>query len=267
MQNSEIKKNFIVHGNLLRKNPRFLNWEEYFGCLSGGFIYFYKSSQDEEYSDYFYIKDSKIETPADKPMEIILQNSFGTLDIKFHKEDKKEKWVKKLQEKINEMKIYYDSINKLSNEKSEDKKKIDNNLINFGIKINIVNANLDIIDEESNKGFVRNEKKNIKIESLIHKFKENIEPKKLYSFTISNFNLELISKPFTTNVKLLIDNIKLIDNFPQDKIFGVLIKNSKVFKNKNEQKKRASEVNSLDNSLRRLYNKRNSLQLDCKNFI
>jgi hypothetical protein len=262
LQNSEIKKNLLVHGNLLKKNHRFLNWEEYFGCLSGGYIYFYKSSQDEEYTDYFYIKDSKIEAPDDNPMEIILRNSFGTLDLKFPKEDKKKKWVKKLQEKINEMKIYYDTINKSSKENSDDNKQIDNNIFNFGIELTIANANFDIIDEESHIKNVEDERKNIKKKSFIHKFKEIIEPKKLYSFTILNLNFQLIGKPLTNNVKLSIDNIKLVDNFPENPSFGVLVKNSKEFKNITGQNKRVSVENLLDNYLEKSAKKK--IKMDCK---
>ncbi len=187
-------------------------------------------------------------------MEIILRNSFGTLDLKFLRDDKKEKWVRKLQEKIFEMKVYYDSINKSINDISDFNNKIDNNIINFGIELKIANANFDVIEDEKDIGNTEKEKqlkerKNIKKKSLIHKFRETIQPKRLYSFTISNLNFELITKPLTNNVKLSIDLIKLVDNYPENPSFGVLIKNSV---SKNEQKNSGVvNYNAWDSLLRR----------------
>ncbi len=164
-------------------------------------------------------------------MEIILRNSFGTLDLKFPRYDKKEKWVKKLQEKIYEMKVYHDSINDSGNQMNHLNKKIDNNIINFGIELKIGNANFDLIEDEKDIGNKEKEKrmkerKNIKNTSLMHKFRETIEPKRLFSFTIYNLKFELITKHLTNNVGLSIDNIKLVDNYPEHPSFGVLIKNS-----------------------------------------
>jgi len=265
-ENSEIKKKSIVQGNFLKKNPRFLKWEEYFGCLSGAYIYFYKNSQDEEYLDYFLIKDSKIELTEDS-LEIILKNNFGTLNLKFPKIDKKEKWLRKLKEKINEMMINYDSKN-LNNEDVVKEDKDENNLKNknidkyknFGIELTIGNATFDLIDNESNyngitsksnllKNAENNQCRNNKDNSFIKEMRNKFSHQKLYTFSINHFYLRLISMPFTTKVKLSIDNIKLVDNYPKKPCFQILIKNSKVFKSENKERK------SLENIVENLFEK------------
>ena len=44
--------------------------------ISGGYIYFYKSGQDEEYSGYFYLKDTVLNPNKDN-LSIQLQNDSG----------------------------------------------------------------------------------------------------------------------------------------------------------------------------------------------
>lgn len=137
-----------MHGSLLKKNYVILNWEEYFGCLSGNYIYFFKSVREHEYVDTYFIKDSKIEFQPDKPLEITLRNNFRTIYLKFPKIEKKEKWIKKLQERINQLKIYYDEINK--NPETIIETVVDNNLINFDLELTIKTASFDIFERKSN---------------------------------------------------------------------------------------------------------------------
>ncbi len=233
MKNSEIKTNVLVQSKLMRKN-RFLNWETYFGCLSGGYIYFYKNPNDEEYVYYFYIKDSKLEVFEEKPLEIIMKNNFHSLDLKFFNEDKKKKWQKNLQQKINEMKIYFDSIKKNIKEDKNENTIIDNNIKNFGLEIQITNATFDLVDQNNNFGIQRYNTQQIeknkeilkisKKKSITDDFKMLIEPIKLYSFKIKNFHLSLVSKCLTSFNNLTMESIKLIDYFPESQTFEVLIK-------------------------------------------
>ena len=55
--------------------------------ISGGYIYFYKSGQDEEYSGYFYLKDTVLNPNKDN-LSIQLQNDSGIIEIKFRNESK-----------------------------------------------------------------------------------------------------------------------------------------------------------------------------------
>jgi hypothetical protein len=57
---AEIKKNSKISSKILKKNPMYLNYEEYFATLSSGYIYFYKNMEDENYIGYYYLKDSQI---------------------------------------------------------------------------------------------------------------------------------------------------------------------------------------------------------------
>jgi len=55
----EIKNNCKVLGKILKKN-NFNLTNEYFGVLSGGYLYFYKHLDDDQFESYFFIKDAKI---------------------------------------------------------------------------------------------------------------------------------------------------------------------------------------------------------------
>jgi hypothetical protein len=140
----EIKKNCKAFGKLNKKNHLKQIYEEYFAVLSGGYIYFYKNVDDDDFSSYYYIKDATIvenikeepregesstsspstiskqenssseknenitatSTPTLPKFEIILKNKYGNCEMEFTNESKFKQWVKGLKERINEMKSH-----------------------------------------------------------------------------------------------------------------------------------------------------------------
>ena len=58
LEKKDIAKNTKAISTLLKKNWFTGIYEKYLGILSGGYIYFYKSSEDDEYNGYYYLKDS-----------------------------------------------------------------------------------------------------------------------------------------------------------------------------------------------------------------
>ncbi len=133
----EIKTNCKVLGKILKKK-NFNLTQEYFGVLSGGYLYFYKHLDDDEFESYFPIKDAVIsekisvsnsleeksdiskaqnvnkEINNDKNKEncdeycIGLKNKFGHLEIILPNENKYKQWLKGFKERIMEMKSFED---------------------------------------------------------------------------------------------------------------------------------------------------------------
>ena len=76
----DIVKNAKVTTLILKKNWVGSNYENFLAMISGGYIYFYKSGQDEEYSGYFYLKDTVLNPNKDN-LSIQLQNDSGIIEL------------------------------------------------------------------------------------------------------------------------------------------------------------------------------------------
>ena len=115
----EIKKNSKISSKILKKNPTYLNYEEYYANLSSGYIYFYKNLEDENYVGYYYLKDSKIKKNEDS-LWIKLTSIYGSIKLKFTNLEDFNNWNKNINERLVEMRI--SSINKIKEIESEKKK-------------------------------------------------------------------------------------------------------------------------------------------------
>ena len=141
----DIAKNAKVTALILKKNWVGSNYENFLAMISGGYIYFYKSGQDEEYSGYFYLKDTVLNPNKDN-LSIQLQNDSGIIEIKFRNESKFKSWEKCLRERINEM----TESNQEREEILEDKViTIDKEEINFGVECIFKSVNLILIHENN----------------------------------------------------------------------------------------------------------------------
>ena len=141
----DIAKNAKVTALILKKNWVGSNYENFLAMISGGYIYFYKSGQDEEYSGYFYLKDTVLNPNKDN-LSIQLQNDSGIIEIKFRNESKFKSWEKCLRERINEM----TESNQEREEILEDKViTIDKEEINFGVECIFKSVNLILIYENN----------------------------------------------------------------------------------------------------------------------
>jgi vacuolar protein sorting-associated protein 13A/C len=154
----DIKKNTKVCNRLLKKNNRYLYYDDYFAVLSGGYIYFYKNVDDDEYMEYFYIKDSVV---TDKSIENIhemhISNKYGNIDLQFTNEGKMKQWIKAITERVNEMKINWEEKDLITAstqavaqlDKNEKDEPIDNiyDIIDVGVEINVRNICANLLDE------------------------------------------------------------------------------------------------------------------------
>ena len=129
-------------------------WQEYYGVLSGGYIYFYNTPNDDDFIGYYYIKDAEIKTSTLHNEEVVtLINKFGKVSLKFPNEQKKKSWIKSLSERINEMKTSFEIQNtemKKEKEAIESDIKIDLNEIIFAMDIKVNNVNVDLYDVVEN---------------------------------------------------------------------------------------------------------------------
>jgi hypothetical protein len=156
----EIKKNTKICHRLLKKNSRYLYYEDFFAVLSGGYIYFYKTVDDDEYLEYFYIKDSTVADRSTEGIhEIHVSNKYGSIDLQFANEDKMKKWIKCITERVNEMKLNWEEFDNTTSvqttqvDKKDKEEVIENKLdiIDIGVEINIRNVYVNLLDE--NKDF------------------------------------------------------------------------------------------------------------------
>lgn len=132
-------------------------WQEYYGVLSGGYIYFYNSPSDDDFIGYYYIKDAELQVVnIHNDESILLKNIFGQVCLKFPNEQKKKSWIKCLQERINEMKTSFEiQTNEMQKEKKivESDVRIDLNERIFGMEIKVNNVNINLYDMQAgNKG-------------------------------------------------------------------------------------------------------------------
>ena len=107
--NQEIKRNCKAFGKILKKSETKGIWKEYYGVLSGGYIYFFQDVKEDNYIAFYYLKDTELyeenETLEDGRQEeyIKLKNPNGIIKVRFPNENKKKTWLDNLRRRIFEM--------------------------------------------------------------------------------------------------------------------------------------------------------------------
>ena len=211
-----------------------LNYEKLLAMVSGGYIYFYKNNQDDEYCAYYYLKDNKIEL-NDKEFEIKLYNNFGMLQIKFLSENKYKKWIKCLNERINEMKNSEDEYfnddlnndNKINGSIISENSSIiiqensKNDVIHFGLDFLIKNCDLNLYDIENNNSLVS-----------VLDLKLDDELNKIFTMNLKDFHINLTFTNDKTMINFSILGIKLCDCLNKTKDFNLMLCNDNFFNNK-----------------------------------
>ena len=140
LEKKDIAKNTKAISTLLKKNWFTGVYEKYLGILSGGYIYFYKSSEDDEYNGYYYLKDSEVESSLDS-LIIFLSNETGSIELKFPNKSKFKLFDRCLKERIEEMKFSYEDKSQAINEEIN-QQKLDPEEIYFRTEINFKSFNL-----------------------------------------------------------------------------------------------------------------------------
>ena len=135
----EIKKNCSIFCKLNKKNNIIIadNFKEYFGVLSGGYIYFFNNANDSKFDNYFFIKNGIIsnekEDEKNNIYEFDLHNKYENITLQFFSKKKYEQFTKALIKRINE--IGKDDNNNLDNTE-------------FNKQLNINNNNEEKLEEE-----------------------------------------------------------------------------------------------------------------------
>jgi hypothetical protein len=193
----DIKKNTKICGRLMKKNMRFLYYDDFFAVLSGGFIYFYKHADDDHFVSYFYIKEAEL-TSNKNTLELHVQNRYGVLELQFANDDKLKQWTKVLTERINEMKLYTEPIEKIEEikagqtdmtvKKDEMSRGFSDlaEIITFGLEINMSNITCNLLDENDN---------------MLN----------LFTIRLSNFFLSIIIRDLDITLDMSLGNLAIYD--------------------------------------------------------
>lgn len=150
----EIKRNCKAFGKIMKKSESESFWKEYYGVLSGGYIYFFKDVNDDKYIAYYYIKDTvlseEIELFNDGRSEgyLKLKNPNGIIKLKFPNDQKKKNWIDHLKRRIFEMNISYEEKKEQLIE-SKAKQSKDMKEIFFGAEIRLLNITMNLFEDES----------------------------------------------------------------------------------------------------------------------
>eukprot|EP00347_Sterkiella_histriomuscorum_P000566 403375355 len=102
-EKNEVMKIASKIGQIRKKGGTIKFWYQYFGVLSGGYIYFYEKQSDMYPSEYFYIKGSQIVRDFDKQIEhtLLLVNMFGEQClVSFNSYKNQLEWEKAILDKV-----------------------------------------------------------------------------------------------------------------------------------------------------------------------
>ena len=184
----DIAKNAKVTALILKKNY-FGSYENFLAMVSGGYIYFYHSGQDEEYAGYYYLKDT-ILNPNKDNLSIELENYSGTIEIKFRNETKFKSWEKCLRERIEEMTTSNEGRDEILDAKfnKQNITPIDKENLTFGVECIFKSVNLALIHESND-----------------NKFED------MFKITINSLLLGILIRSEDIEVNLSIDGVKIFD--------------------------------------------------------
>ena len=190
LEKKDIAKNTKAMATLLKKNWFTGVYEKYLAVISGGYIYFYKSSDDDEYNGYYYLKDSEVKSTLDN-LIILISNDSGSIELKFPNEKKFKQWDRCLKERIEEIKFSYEDKTQEINEE-ENKKIVDLEEIYFRTEINFKSLNCflyinDDINDMNNK-------------------------QQIFTLTINEMNLAMNLRENDTKMGISIYGLKLFDD-------------------------------------------------------
>ena len=189
LEKKDIAKNTKAMATLLKKNWFTGVYEKFLAIISGGYIYFYKSSEDDEYNGYYYLKDSEVKSSLDS-LIILISNDSGSIELKFPNENKFRQWDRCLNERIEEMKFSYEDKTQEINEE-ENKKVVDLEEIFFRTEINFKSLNCflylnDDLNDMNNK-------------------------LKIFTLSINEMNLAMNLRENDTKIGISIFGLKLYD--------------------------------------------------------
>ena len=189
LEKKDIAKNTKAISTLLKKNWFTGKYEKYLGVLSGGYIYFYKSSDDDEYNGYYYLKDSEVKSSLDS-LIILISNESGSIELKFPNKNKFKLFDRCLKERIEEMKFSYEDKSQAINEEMN-KKKIDAEEIYFRTEVNFKSFNIYFYTNDD--------------------LSDIIAKNHVFTLTINEMNLNMDLRNYDTKMGISMSGLKLYD--------------------------------------------------------
>ena len=189
LEKKDIAKNTKAISTLLKKNWFTGIYEKYLGVLSGGYIYFYKSSDDDEYDGYYYLKDSEVKSSLES-LIIVISNESGSIELKFPNKNKFKLWDRCLQERIEEMKFSYEDKSQAITEEMN-KAKIDPEEIYFRTEVNFKSFNIYFYTNDD--------------------FSDIIAKTHVFTLYINEMNLNMDLRNYDTKMGISMSGLKLYD--------------------------------------------------------
>ena len=189
LEKKDIAKNTKAISTLLKKNWFTGVYEKYLGVLSGGYIYFYKSSEDDEYDGYYYLKDSEVKSSLDS-LIIVISNESGSIELKFPNKNKFKLWDRCLKERIEEMKFSYEDKSQEITEEMN-KIKIDPEEIYFRTELNFKSFNIFFYTNDD--------------------FNDINAKNHVFTLTINEMNLNMDLRNYDTKMGISMSGLKLYD--------------------------------------------------------
>jgi len=152
---------------------------------------------------YYYIKDCVILPHKEDNLIFSLKNNYGIIDLKFPNEEKMKKWLFHLNEMIDRMRYAYDAKAK-ELEIINKSRKIDSELVYFGMEINIKDAYIHLFNEE-------------KINSIHPDSMNNSSKfKKLFELILQNLRFKMNLREFDSVLKLYIRDFIIFDYYNEN---------------------------------------------------
>ena len=86
LDKKEIVKNSKLITKLRKQGTEVQSWYQYFGILSGCYIYFFRNEKESIPTMHYYIKDCSINENPNVSNTFMLKNRFGECVLSFFKE-------------------------------------------------------------------------------------------------------------------------------------------------------------------------------------
>ena len=156
-------KESIIKGQRLtgvvkkRREGHIKDWLKYFCCLSGCYLYFYKTNKQVNPSAYFYIKDTEVydgEKEINIENTLCLKNKREKCYLAFGSKENCKNWEKVIKEVVQEISLLSETL------KKPQETKIDYNDAQMELTIQLDKIGVEILEEDKSeiiKGEIKSE--------------------------------------------------------------------------------------------------------------
>lgn len=135
-------------------------WFKFFCCLSGCYLYFYKTNRQINPSSYFYIKDTEVydgEKEINIENTLCLKNKHDKCYLKFGSKENCKNWEKAIKEVVQEISLLSETI------KKPQESVLDYKDSQMELSIQLDRIGVELLEEEDKKDIIKGEIEGTKI--------------------------------------------------------------------------------------------------------